>query len=117
MRMLRLFTPTPNPCSRCWEMNSSPLPDVTGLKSLRRLLLSLMLLLKPSCAVVPVRKPWETLKLNSLRRWIIEVVPVRNVEVLGDVKCPQLRFPVRTGSRLAPAAPDPPLPTELLPAL
>ena len=60
MRMLRLLTAIPKPCSRRWVTFSDPFTDLAGLKSLRPEFWDSRLLLKPIVVVVPVKKLFDT---------------------------------------------------------
>ena len=58
IRMFRLFTAIPKPCSRRWVTVKFMLATVFGLRSLYRLLEETVLVLQPSDTDVPVTNPW-----------------------------------------------------------
>src|ERR1035438_1530848 len=94
MRICRELTPGPNPCNRCWVKPKVSDELVAGLKSLRGLLLAVLVLFNPRLTVVPVRKDCWIAKLPTSWFWISELVPVRNALVCGEVTWPQLKPPV-----------------------
>src|ERR1022692_3770600 len=106
MRICRELTPGPNPCKRCWVKPKVSEELVAGLKSLRGLLLAVLVLFNPRLTVVPVRKACWMPKLPTSWVWMSELVPVRKALVCGVVKWPQLKPPVSMGSRLGMAGPE-----------
>src|ERR1039458_5207343 len=106
MRICRELTPGPKPCNRCWVKPKVSVKLVAGLKSLRGLLLAVLVLFNPRLTVVPVRKDCWIPKLPTSCVWMSELVPVRKALVCGVVKWPQLKPPVNIGSRLGIAGPE-----------
>ena len=98
MRICRELTPGPNPCNRCWVKPKVSDELVAGLKSLRGLLLAVLVLFNPRLTVVPVRKDCWIPKLPTSCVWMSELVPVRKALVCGVVKWPQLKPPVSIGT-------------------
>src|ERR1039458_1372566 len=106
MRICRELKPGPNPSNRCWGKPKGSDELVAGLKSLRGLLLAVLVLFNPRLTVVPVRKDCWIAKLPTSWFWISELVPVRNALVCGEVTWPQLKPPVNMGSRLGMEGPE-----------
>src|ERR1035441_2121298 len=106
MWICREFTPGPKPCNRCWLKPRVSDELVAGLKSLRGLLLPVLVLFNPRLTVVPVRKACWIPKLPTSWVWMSELVPVRKALVCGVVKWPQLKAPVSMGSRLGINGPE-----------
>src|ERR1035441_8455721 len=106
MRIWRELTPGPKPCNRCCVKAKLSDEFVAGLKSLRGLLLAVLVLFNPRLTVVPVRKDCWIPKLPMSWFWMSELVPVRKALVCGVVKWPQLKPPVSIGSRLGIAGPE-----------
>src|ERR1035441_2293802 len=106
MRIWRELTPGPKPCNRCCVKAKLSDEFVAGLKSLRGLLLAVLVLFNPRLTVVPVRKDCWIPKLPMSWFWMSELVPVRKALVCGVVKWPQLKPPVNIGSRLGIAGPE-----------
>src|ERR1039457_1034225 len=94
MWICRELTPGPKPCIRCWVRPKVSDELVAGLKSLRGLLLLVLVLFNPRLTEVPVRKDCWIPKLPTSCVWMSELVPVRKALVCGEVAWPQLKPPV-----------------------
>src|SRR4051794_38997404 len=120
MRMVRMFSPIPNPCSsRCETVMRTVLTN-DGLKKLLGLLVAWRLLLKPTERFVPVAKPWlyEKFPAPELLCDVSRPVTIA-LEVLW-VLCSSCRVPVSDGSNCGVEGPPPSvdvtIPPEPLPA-
>ena len=96
----------PKPCNSRCVICRFRLEFVSGLMSLRGLLLVDEVLFSPRLTVVPVRKPFWMPKLPTFCSEIRDVVPVMNVLLCGVVWCAQLMPPVSTGSSVGIDGPD-----------
>src|SRR5450432_537339 len=100
MRIWRVLTGEPHPCSRCCVTVSASDALVTGLKSERVALLVTELLLIPRLTSVPVSKYFWTATDERSCRCTSALVPVMKLLVCGVDWCAQERLPISAGSKL-----------------